>query len=659
MHPVHDDQLLTEQLHRLWQDKSGNTLALIAAALVPVLAMVGGGIDMGRSYLSQTRLQQACDAGVLAARKRLGSEVITTGVVPAEVSEIGNRFFNINFLDGAYGSQNRSFMMTLTDDYSIEGSASVDVPSTIMALFGKQNLQIAVNCQARLNFSNTDVMFVLDTTGSMAETNPGDNVSRMASLKTTVKQFRNELSSSAAATTRIRYGFVPYSTNVNVGRLLKDEWVVQDWQYQSRERVLLSSTVGTHGYSRNHKYESGTWGSWTEVESYSATLHPEQSYYDPGGTTVDENENVVTTEPGWRTQRAYYTCDRPTPARTLTENKTKLGSSTEPFAGPPSGTRTIDTYRSVYNGNDYRTQLNGDVCRISTSQVDSYTYTFEWVTEPRMVERFGWRYAQLPKSVRSWRSESNGCIEERDTYEIDDFDNVDLSRALDLDLDLIPNADPATKWRPMYPSLIYARSLRWDGSGSFTPAEKTTGDEYVAPNVLGVAACPTAARLVEEMDQSTFETYVDSLTPNGSTYHDIGMIWGGRLISPTGPFASQNADAAGKPTSRHLIFLTDGETSPLDISYASYGLEPLDQRRWSPESGDTLAQTVEKRFGFACEEVKKRNVTVWIIGFGTTLNPAMRACAGNGRYFEAEDASELQETFSSIASQIGDLRVSR
>ncbi len=73
-------------LARLRRDSSGNTLALIAAGLVPLLALVGGGIDMGRSYLSQTRLQQACDAGVLAARKKLGSAVVADGLVPADVA---------------------------------------------------------------------------------------------------------------------------------------------------------------------------------------------------------------------------------------------------------------------------------------------------------------------------------------------------------------------------------------------------------------------------------------------------------------------------------------------------------------------------------------------------------------------------------------------
>src|SRR5690554_1673651 len=96
-------------LSRLARDCAGNTYALIAASTAPLLALIGGGIDMGRSYLSESRLQQACDAGVLAARKKLGSAAKVDGTVPDDVAMVGTRFFNLNFRDGAYGSENRRF----------------------------------------------------------------------------------------------------------------------------------------------------------------------------------------------------------------------------------------------------------------------------------------------------------------------------------------------------------------------------------------------------------------------------------------------------------------------------------------------------------------------------------------------------------------------
>ena len=68
---------------------------------------------------------------------------------------------------------------------------------------------------------------------------------------------------------------------------------------------------------------------------------------------------------------------------------------------------------------------------------------------------------------------------------------------------------------------------------------------------------------------------------------------------------------------------------------------------------------VEGRTSVACEEAKKRNITIWVIGFGTALNPVLTNCAGPGHFYEATNSTELQTIFSKIAAQLGNLRVSR
>jgi Flp pilus assembly protein TadG len=631
---------LTGLAARLLQDRSGNTLAMIAASLVPLLAMVGGGIDMGRSYLSETRLQQACDAGVLATRKKLGSAVVVGGVVPADAATIGNRFFNNNFADGSYGTTNRAFAMTLEEDYSVTGAATVTVPTTIMNLFGYTQVAITVSCQSSLNFSNTDIMFALDTTGSMNTTNPDDNDPRIDVLKGVVRSFHTQLEGSKGPGIRLRYGFVPFSTNVNVGGLLEDDWVVDDWTYQSREDY--GSTPGelsTHSYTENWDELSGE-QKYKNYGNYPATKH----------TAADESETD------------YWSCDTAPPASTASTVYTLISSTSEPYPGPPAGTKTIEHYRSVTTGVSYWIEQQGSVCKIHENTYTAYTAEYDWITIPytRTIEQY--RYAPLPKDVRGWRGASNGCIEERSTYEIDDYDDVDFTRALDLDIDTVPNAgNPDTQWRPQYPSIIYERSLDSSGEGSFTVAPVVTTDDdfFKAEWMPAMVACPTAARKLDEMDGTQLNTYLSSINASGTTYPDIGMIWAARLISPTGLFAAENIDVDSKTTSRHIIFLTDGQTEAYDIAYGAYGVEPLDQRRWSPSSAISLNDTVEKRFSVACAEAKRRNITVWVIGFGTTLNTAMTDCAGPGHFFEATDAATLQDVFSKIAAQMGDLRISK
>lgn len=654
MHLRHSSPLASGRtlFARLARDTAGNTLMIVAAALLPLAAMIGSGIDIGRAYLSESRLQQACDAGVLAARKRLGTDTAVNATIPDDAELAGERFFNLNFEDGAYGSRNRTFAMSLGEDFSVSGEATVAVPTTLMALFGFGDIPVQVECEAQLNMANTDVMMVLDVTGSMAETNPGDSTSKIEALKATVRGFYAQLTAAAPSSTRLRFGFVPYSTNVNVGALLKDEWVNTTWKYQSREQFTDTGPLTTTTYVRNWLYKSGSVGAASTVSSYPATFHPGSAGY----TFVDANEKLVTVPP----KAASYSCDQPTPAGTYTAQDQKLSTTTEPFAGPPSGTRKIELYQRTENGTYKWTSRSGTTCTVYAQTYNTYVRTYERVTDPYQTTVNKWRYDQLAKDVGNWRNESNGCIEERATYEIDDYTKIDLAKALDLDIDLVPTSDASTKWSPMYPGVIYERAMKYDGSGSFSTGQKVTTDQYMNPATLGTAACPPAARKLGAITASQLDAYLSTLTPNGSTYHDIGMIWGGRLLSPTGLFASENADISStRPSTRHLIFLTDGETAPLDISYSSYGVEPLDQRRWKPNSKYTLTETVEKRFTAACNEVKKKNISVWVISFGTGANPVMQDCAGADRYFVAADTAALNETFATIAKRMGELRVTR
>ena len=631
---------LTGIAGRLARDTSGNTLAMIAAALVPLLAMVGGGIDMGRSYLSQTRLQQACDAGVLAARKKLGSAVVASGTVPAGVADVGDKFFNLNFADGSYGTINRTFQMTLETDYSISGEASVDVPTTIMGMFGYSNVAIAVTCEAKLNFSNTDIMFVLDTTGSMAWTNPTDTQPRIEVLRDVVKNFHAQVEGSKTPGTRIRYGFLPYSTNVNVGGILKPEWMVDRWNYHGR-------VVHDTGTTTTGPIVSETWtylsGGETLGTSYVATSCPadtrtwtETAYWvDSNGTQNWEYViNGTWFECAW-----LDSSDIKVTPWVYTDYKYR-------YSHKNLGTKTIPVM-------DWRYQTLNNINVSSLKNTGA----------GRMRVGDSIKFADMgnvPNNPTDFNGWFRGCIEERDTYEIDDYDNVDFSRALDLDIDLVPTAgNPATQWRPMLNEVSFVRSIDWGGFGSFTPGTSDYQWDYLNAGWAGLSACPAEAQKLSEMNASDVSNYVDSLFAEGSTYHDIGMIWGARMLSPTGIFAAENADVSGKPTSRHLIFLTDGETSPLDLSYGTYGIEPLDGRRWTSGSALSLTEVVEKRFAVACAEARNRNITVWVIGFGVSLNPVMTDCAGPGHSFEAADSAELQDVFSKIAAQMGELRVSR
>lgn len=452
----------------------------------------------------------------------------------------------------------------------------------------------------------------------------------MDALRSTVVSFHAQMEANKPAGTRIRYGFVPYSTNVNVGHLLQDDWLVDEWHYNFRQARPSGRTEERPRMEYNYRYISG---SVVDGTSYVTDACP-------SSTVTHTLQSETTDADGWT-------------HRQVLEQGTRYNCN-------QVDTDSIQVTPRVFNDHLFvwSFRQNGtEIVPISEWRYDTFDVDLAFLETSNSTTFPMGGNPGAPSPVTVWY---RGCIEERDTYEITDYANVDLTRALDLDIDRIPDpANPATQWRPMLNELSFARELRTNGRGAYTQAPVMSGDEFVNAWWWGFGACPARASKLREMTRAEVESYVNSLVPQGSTYHDIGMIWGGRLLSPTGLFAAENAGTPGSNTSRHMIFLTDGETAPLDISYGTYGLEAIDRRRWSSTSAMTLTQTVENRFSFACEEVKKRNIQVRVISFGTDANPVMQACSGPERYFVADDAAELETTFSEIARRMGELRIVR
>ena len=159
-------------------------------------------------------------------------------------------------------------------------------------------------------------------------------------------------------------------------------------------------------------------------------------------------------------------------------------------------------------------------------------------------------------------------------------------------------------------------------------------------------------------NRSTMQTYVNNLVATGGTYHDVGMVWGARLASPTGLFASENATASnGMAISRHIIFMTDGKMAPNPGIFGFQGEEYLDRRVGSTSNSELIARH-NRRFHAACDAAKAHNITVWVVSFGETLDNDMRACASGDRAFQANNSSQLRQQFQAIASQITRLRLS-
>mgnify|MGYP003575859678 CR=1 FL=1 len=516
----------------LLRDRRGNAFMLTAAALVPVVGIVGSAVDIGRAYMTQLRLQQACDAGVLAGRRAMGP-----GTYGTDEEAEADKMFNFNFPAGRYGATDISFASEANGTTDVDGTASATLPTALMYIFGKSQFDLSASCTAKLEISNVDVVLVLDVTGSMAGT-------PLAGLKTAAKNFFTTLTSADVGDGRIRFGVVPYSSTVNVGKILR-----------TADSSWLSTTVTLPSRQYNNKFSDIN----CDKKGKNCTRVYEYTYSD----------------------------------RTFT-----VGSPTV------NGSLTFNTGTAGANAS------------------------------------------------ANW----NGCIMERWTQQFaanatapEEGATPASSRAYDMEIDTVPTADDKTKWKVLLPiTFVYNRGQ---------VASEITTDNLSKPS----SACPLEAMKLTEMDsgdQGTFDTYIDKLAAGGNTYHDVGMAWGARFISPTGLFADENADADGQPISRHIVFMTDGNMDTTLQFLSHQGLEQSMPRIGSTSKGDGNARHTN-RFLQLCQRARARGITIWVVSFGIGTNESLDTCASSGTALLSSNTADLNSNFQSIARQMSKLRLAQ
>lgn len=622
-------------LSRLCADRAGNVLGIVAAAIPPLLVLVGGGVDMSRAYLTQSSLQAACDAGVLAGRRAQAK----SGSWGDPERTKATRMFNYNFLNAGTSSTNTTFSPVDAGNGVISGTATTTMPTSIMKMFGKDTFTLSATCSAEFQISNVDVMFVLDTTGSMADCPDNTHCysgtgSKIVALRDAIRQFYYTMAQAvpAGGTARLRFGFVPYAGTVNMGSLV----AAGD----------LPSSYFTSSTPYSTKYANFT----------------TPNYVGTNGTPSVVNNTIVRSSNSscnsWANASAVTT-GGPAPAQTTTTTYAKVSYNSSNGNCTRSETTTTTTYvQSGYKLNpsapytykvgnvDTSVLKTGTAVAIATSISSNATVptsgSYDMVQLAALSGTTG-----ISTTSTTW----GGCIEERNTVNSLFTNNSAPSGAYDHDLQSAPTSD-STRWHPYIGSLVYDRNQTAQLATS-TVIGSTW--EYCVPAAKTFTTVDTSAPTTVP---AWLETYVNTLIANGNTYHDIGMMWGARLANPNGIMATNVNEGNLSSVSRHIIMLTDGMMAPNSNVYNAYGLESIDNRVAPNGTSDTsLIDYHNARFLTACATAKAMGYTIWFIGFGQSLTTQMQTCASSGRAYFAGDTAALNDTFRHIASQVADLRL--
>lgn len=677
---------LQSVLTRLRKDASGNVLAITAAAVLPLVGIIGSGVDMSRAYRAKARLQAACDAGALAGRRAMTDLTFTsTARTRAE------RIFNFNFEPAEYQAIQTNFATSADNQGVVNGTATTKIPTAVMQAFGFMEFELSVTCSADYQVPNIDTMFVLDVTGSMAECPDGSNCSggpnsKIVGLRAAVRQFYITLRDAAINNprTQLRYGFVPYSQAINArdifrmnpgdGQLplsnLVDRWTVPSRVANFNTPIPgVPTQTGSPSVSLERFRKSGA------SADTPMSFNDCRDYGNNGAFSIDDGPNSGTaSNPNPSGNRIY----RILPGGTLTSSRPSSGEYDQ-----LDYDRHSPTNASEYPlRNDSNTANNYLVCTRSVT-----------TTQFRAQNRFGftsWTYRDIAYDVSQYKTGSglqyvsaintstasvttagsydlvqlrqlpdqtgmtsassvwNGCIEERDTVADATFTPIP-SGALDLNFLTAPTND-ASRWRSVLPNLAWMRN---------GPSEET--DANNGRNSRPSSVCPVASmRNLNVMTLSELDSYLPQLQPNGNTYHDIGMIWGLRMLSPSGMFASRNLTGAnGGQISRHIIFMTDGVLVPNETAYSTYGIERISRRVRGGSTNPDLTTRHARRFQALCDSARAQGLSVWVVAFGTAITSNLTACADPGRAYAASDSAQLTARFQQIANDIADLRLTR
>ncbi len=198
----------TRTLRNFHTNQSGMIAPLFGLMLLVILVATGLSVDTARGTRISSLASSALDAAALAGAKALRMSDPTDAELTALVLE----YFNTNF---QHNSGNVSVegitVVPNREDHSVELVANLRVPTTIMAITGREHMDVRVNAAAVFDVRDVEVSMMLDVSGSMAGT-------KIQDLKAAARDLIEILLPTDTPHSN-KVAIAPFSTAVNAGSL--------------------------------------------------------------------------------------------------------------------------------------------------------------------------------------------------------------------------------------------------------------------------------------------------------------------------------------------------------------------------------------------------------------------------------------------------------
>lgn len=197
-----------QSLRNFHANQSGIVAPLFGLMLLVILLATGLSIDTARGWRASGLASSALDAAALVGAKALR----TSDPTDAELTALVLDYFNQNIqqnssivvVDGITVSPNR-------EENSVQLVANLRVPTTVMAITGREHIDVRVNSTAVFDVRDVEVSMMLDVSGSMAGT-------KIEDLKAAARDLIEILLPTDTPHAN-KVAIAPFATAVNAGSL--------------------------------------------------------------------------------------------------------------------------------------------------------------------------------------------------------------------------------------------------------------------------------------------------------------------------------------------------------------------------------------------------------------------------------------------------------
>ncbi|MER0237612.1 TadE/TadG family type IV pilus assembly protein [Fulvimarina sp. MAC8] len=633
---------------------------MITALILPtILVMVGAVIDLSGIHMAKRKMQASLDqAAITAARNAttLDENAMKTVADASFFANMGieRRDDTQLFYQGTEQSDgNRLVKLAATQDYkTIFGSALNNFTN------GKLDwatFRIDTSSEVAFDVRSLELALVLDNSGSMGWAEGTDFVtaapglSKLDTLKDAATSLAEDLmavNDRGMTTTSVRFGIVPFSSMVNVGKSHQNaSWIDRYGESSIHHENLDWKRWKNYDGSQLAERKNNRW-----VRKSDGQILTRQWIYD--------NAKVVS---GSETCSGYwpnYTC-KPKPTSTYT-----------------SGTRRF--------ANGWKGCVESRPGNLAISDAAPNTSSPDTLFVPSFApDERNWDPSLHNDYVDSM---FNGAYREPDGVGSSEWaTSGGESTAITYTRDTIRRGGQAD----VNKYLMSTRASRLDGADD-------------GPN----KGCGTQPVTALTKDLASIKTKIGELTAVGATNIVEGLAWGWRLLSPGAPF-TEGAPYSDDSTMKAIILMTDGANTynpsyvsngaavdidnENDSTYGTFGYATLQNGSNGEKngrllnvagtygkSGQNLVSAMDTATATLCNSVKNENrkpdgtdgILLVTIAFdvddGSPVKNLLKNCASNGLtdptqklYFDAKNKTDLLAAFTKITEEVSSLRIAR